>query len=127
MPNAYGGYGSTAPVQMDIKQILFSFEGRASRTHYWLAYLGTVVTVGIFAGVAVAALDELGAMVALVAYIPALWVMLAVSVKRWHDRGKSGFMVLIGLIPIIGPLWTLVECGILEGDPGPNQFGPPVA
>ena len=51
------------------------------------------------------------------------WVSLAISVKRWHDRGKSGWWVLIGFIPIIGGLWALIETGFLGGDPGPNQYG----
>jgi Protein of unknown function (DUF805) len=45
------------------------------------------------------------------------------QVKRWHDRGKSGWMVLINLIPLIGWVWTLVELGLLEGTLGPNQYG----
>ena len=52
-----------------------------------------------------------------------LWVDLAVSVKRWHDRDKSGWMLLIGLIPLVGLVWTLIECGFLDGERGPNQFG----
>jgi uncharacterized membrane protein YhaH (DUF805 family) len=49
---------------------------------------------------------------------------LAISIKQWHDRGKSGWWVLIGLIPFIGAIWALIETGFLEGDPGDNQYGP---
>ena len=59
---------------------------------------------------------------ALLALIPSV----IVYIKRFHDRDKSGWWVLIGLIPIIGPIWLLVECGFLKGTPGPNRFGPPV-
>jgi uncharacterized membrane protein YhaH (DUF805 family) len=52
-----------------------------------------------------------------------VWPAVAVSVKRWHDRNKSGWWVLINLIPIVGALWTLVENGFLRGTPGPNRFG----
>jgi uncharacterized membrane protein YhaH (DUF805 family) len=54
----------------------------------------------------------------------AIWGGLAISIKRWHDRGKSGWWIFIGAIPIIGGLWVLIETGFLEGDPGPNQYGP---
>ena len=57
-------------------------------------------------------------------YIPMIWIGLALGVKRWHDRGKSGWWVLIALIPIVGGIWTFVECGCLRGTVGPNQFGP---
>jgi len=59
-----------------------------------------------------------------VLYIPVVWFSLALQVKRWHDRGKSGWWVLINLIPFVGGLWALVECGFLRGTEGPNQFGP---
>ena len=48
---------------------------------------------------------------------------LAVWAKRWHDRGKSGWWNLIALIPIIGPIWALVESGFLKGDCGSNRYG----
>ncbi len=126
-PNAYGGYGQAAAVKPDIKQILFSFEGRASRGHYWLYGVGLAVAVGIVGGILTALLDEIGAFISLALYLPLIWVGLAVTVKRWHDRGKSGWWVFISLVPMIGGLWHLIECGFLEGDAGPNQYGPPVA
>ena len=59
---------------------------------------------------------------ALVALIPTV----IVYIKRFHDRDKSGWWVLVTLIPIIGAIWILVELGFLKGTPGPNRFGPPV-
>jgi len=53
-----------------------------------------------------------------------VWPSLAIQVKRWHDRNKTGWMVLINFIPIIGFFWTLIECGFLDGTPGPNKYGP---
>lgn len=49
---------------------------------------------------------------------------LALSIKRWHDRDKSGWWVLIAFVPLVGPIWALVETGFLEGTKGPNQYGP---
>jgi uncharacterized membrane protein YhaH (DUF805 family) len=60
----------------------------------------------------------------LLLYVPMLWISLAVQVKRWHDRDKSGFWVFIGVIPIVGPLWAFVETGCLRGTRGPNWYGP---
>jgi uncharacterized membrane protein YhaH (DUF805 family) len=56
--------------------------------------------------------------------LPVLIVGIIVQIKRWHDRDKSGWWVLINFIPIVGGLWSLVECGFLKGTDGPNQFGP---
>lgn len=124
---------------------LFSFNGRVRRLHWWLMRIG--VWVGFFAISMIVILmlrvlfpeiavgDELyleaseaataiWAVVFAVLVIVSIWVELAIFVKRWHDRGKSGFWVLIVLVPLIGPIWTLVECGFLDGTQGPNKYGP---
>lgn len=48
---------------------------------------------------------------------------LALFVRRMHDVGKSGWFVLLSLIPIIGTVWLLALC-ITEGNPGENKYGP---
>ena len=59
------------------------------------------------------------------AFVLVLLIGLAVQGKRWHYRGKSGWWVLVHALPGIGNTWALVECGFIEGTPGPNRFGPP--
>jgi uncharacterized membrane protein YhaH (DUF805 family) len=48
---------------------------------------------------------------------------LAVAVRRLHDVGKSGWMLLIGLIPLVGAIWLFVLM-VTDSDPGENQYGP---
>jgi len=55
---------------------------------------------------------------ALVVLIPGL----AVTVRRLHDVGKSGWMILIALIPIIGAIWLLVLM-VTDSNPEENQYG----
>ena len=55
-------------------------------------------------------------------WLLALWIYVAVGVKRWHDRDKSGAWTFLQIVPF-GPLWVLVECGFLPGTDGPNQYG----
>jgi uncharacterized membrane protein YhaH (DUF805 family) len=57
--------------------------------------------------------------------LPILWMGLCADIKRYHDRGKSGFWVLISFIPLIGPVWMIIELGMLPGDQDENRFGPP--
>jgi len=47
----------------------------------------------------------------------------AVGVRRLHDTGKSGWWWLIVFVPIVGPIILLV-LWCLEGNPGPNEYGP---
>ena len=53
------------------------------------------------------------------------WPAIAVSVKRWHDRDKSGWWVLVALVPLVGWIWALMQNGVLRGDAQANRFGPP--
>ena len=113
-------------------QSLFSFQGRVNRGTLWFHSLASGVG-GFFAlliwGMIATALGDAGPMRVLslimfaVLLILLAWIELALQVKRWQDRDKSGMMVLINLIPFIGPVWTFIECGFLPGTPGPNQYG----
>ena len=55
----------------------------------------------------------------LVIFIP----NLAVAVRRLHDQGKSGWWILIGLVPLIGGIWLIILY-FMDGTRGPNRFGP---
>ncbi len=52
-----------------------------------------------------------------------LWPAVAISAKRWHDRDRSAWWVLVALIPVIGWLWMLVDNGFMPGTDGPNRYG----
>lgn len=51
------------------------------------------------------------------------WAIMAIAIKRTHDRGQSGWWLIITLIPFIGMLWWLVNLGVLAGEEGPNVYG----
>jgi uncharacterized membrane protein YhaH (DUF805 family) len=104
--------------------LLFAFDGRISRKAYWFA---AAITVAI--DLAASLLDRLllgtpNSALSLAATLFALFTGIAVSAKRWHDRDKAAWWILIVLIPLIGPIWAIVENGFLRGTPGPNRFGP---
>jgi uncharacterized membrane protein YhaH (DUF805 family) len=113
---------------MDWKYLLTSFDGRINRGKFW-AGVGVIFAVGILANLIDAMLGlrmgeagvgVVGGIVGLASIYPAL----AIYAKRWHDRDKSGWWTLIIFVPVIGFIWFLVECGILEGTRGANRFGP---
>ncbi len=120
-----------------MQSLLFSFQGRVNRAKFWLVHLAmwivTAVVFGtIFGGAAMtsdpaAAFESVGmvpGLVLAVVYVLMVWIGLAIGVKRWHDRNKSGWWILIALVPVIGGLWYLIECGFLPGTAGPNTYGP---
>ncbi|WP_412061591.1 DUF805 domain-containing protein [Rubrivirga sp. IMCC45206] len=104
------------------------FDGRARRKEYWMFFLvNAIVYLGILAvaGALGSISESLGAVVGMLYVVYALAVLVpsvAVTVRRLHDTGKSGWMVLIALIPIVG--LVLIYFMIVEGDAGPNAYGP---
>ena len=103
--------------------VLFSFRGRVPRKAYWLyGVLGPVLmSVILQLLLGIVGMAERPADVAISLLL--IWPCTAVAVKRWHDRDKSGWWVLINLIPLVGVIWSQVENGFLRGSVGPNRFG----
>ncbi len=113
---------------IDWQHLLFAFDGRINRGKFWAGILASwviaLVVGGIIGGILYQIASGLGWLVWVAVYAGLIWVGLAISVKRWHDRDKSGWWILIGFVPIIGGLWALIETGFLEGTKGDNQYGP---
>ncbi|MFO1119461.1 MAG: DUF805 domain-containing protein [Rhodospirillales bacterium] len=109
----------------DWKWFLLSFDGRTGRSDYWLRFNLPVIVISAILGAVEGAANggEIGLLSSLF-MLAALWPSWAVGVKRCHDRDRSGWFLLIGLIPIVGGIWLLVELGFLRGTIGPNKYGP---
>ncbi|PIF05889.1 MAG: hypothetical protein CSA36_04340 [Draconibacterium sp.] len=103
------------------------FSGRARRKEYWMFTLFNIIFVIVamildnIIGLTIGALPY-GAFYILYT-LAVLLPGLAVSVRRLHDVGKSGWMILIALIPIIGGIWLLVLM-VTDSVVGENQYGP---
>lgn len=107
-----------------LSKFYFSFEGRVNRKDWWLKYALPLLIPAFIASVIVDEMtgysDRSGPGVFV--FLIILWPMLAISIKRWHDRDKAGWWMLIGVIPFIGGIWVLIENGFLPGTAGPNRF-----
>ena len=99
------------------------FAGRSHRAEYWLFMLFNVlVAVAIQVVALVANVPEIG-LIGLVYGAVALLPGLAVFIRRLHDTGRSGWWMLIGLVPLIGAIALLVFL-VQPGEAGENDFGP---
>jgi uncharacterized membrane protein YhaH (DUF805 family) len=102
------------------------FGGRARRTEYWMFTLFNLIImiVAMFIdNVAGLTAGELPYGVFYFLYAIAVFIPgLAVAVRRLHDVGKSGWMLLIALIPFIGAIWLLVLM-FADSNIGDNQYG----
>lgn len=94
--------------------------GRARRTEYWMFFLvNLIISIGVsLVGRAIGA-PVIGSLYGLAMLLPGI----AVGVRRLHDTGRSGWWLLISLIPLIGTIWIIVLLA-LDGNRGDNQYGP---
>ena len=109
---------------IDWKDLLLSFDGRINRAKFWIGIAAMWVVLTFIVIVAAAADSSILWTIFFLLSLLVIWPSLAISIKRWHDRGKSGWWILIGLVPFIGGLWALIETGFLPGTPGTNEYGP---
>jgi uncharacterized membrane protein YhaH (DUF805 family) len=138
-------------VSMSLSEIYFSLNGRINRKTYWLNYV--LASIGFFIVLTLLAvlLQEVGAILFLIAMIPFIWASIAVSVKRLHDVNLSGWWYLFPVIPNIiaqlmlfsgsseglhllfsgiaglANLALLILNGFIPGTKGRNDYGYPQA
>lgn len=96
------------------------FSGRARRTEYWMFFLFNFI-IGIVMSVVDYVLSSPG-IVGLIFALAILIPSIAVGVRRLHDTDRSGWWLLILLIPIIGTI-ALIIFLLLDSSPGDNRFG----
>lgn len=114
--------------------LLFSFDHRLDRRTYRyariVANLGFLVVISGLNSELAKVKSDLAVGLPLALLILGLifvmaWTTLAMQVKRRHDRDKSWPWLFVGFIPIVGPLWVLVDTCWLDGTPGYNRFDDP--
>lgn len=97
-----------------------NFSGRACRSEYWFwslfIFLAEIVTSFIDMVLGFSATTGL---FGLATFLPSL----AVAIRRLHDLDRSGWWILLALIPVIGWIILIIwDC--TKGTEGPNRFGP---
>jgi uncharacterized membrane protein YhaH (DUF805 family) len=118
---------------------LFGIQGRIGRLQWWGGQAinwGILVVAFGLSGASVAGLDReqirayvdqnmLSILATMLAVsVLCFWINVATTVKRYHDRDKSGAWFFIAFVPFIGGLWQLIECGFLAGTSYSNNYGP---
>ena len=108
---------------MDFKQLYLSLDGRINRKVFWLNFFLPVVIITIILAI-IDSVAGTNGIIVIIWQLAIIWPSIAVQAKRWHDRNKSAWWILINLVPVIGGIWALVEVGFLAGTEGENRFGP---
>ena len=122
--------------------LFLSYQGRIGRLALWLGMFGLGLAqfgaIGFLLHLSHGSSDDLlafyhGRVLSQQVMVHVIWpAMIVVALglyptyalytKRWHDRGKSGWWSLIGLIPFVG-FWMVIELGFLSGDEYQNDYG----
>ncbi|HEX5994996.1 MAG TPA: DUF805 domain-containing protein [Jiangellales bacterium] len=116
----------TAAIRSVLTQYV-GFKGRARRSEYWWFALFTVL-VGIVAAILDSVLgtafgsDGSTGVIGILLNLALLLPTLAVAVRRLHDTDRSGWWLLIALVPIVGAIVLLVFF-VMDSTPGTNRFG----
>lgn len=99
-----------------------TFSGRARRSEYWYFALFVFIVDLILSTVLGAISQKLGQTLSSLFSLAILIPSLAVCCRRLHDIGKSGWLQLLALIPVVG--WIiLIIWAAKDSDPGENQYG----
>ncbi|WP_047044215.1 DUF805 domain-containing protein [Vibrio mexicanus] len=138
---------------MSKKELLFSFQGRVGRKVFWIWNVCYYLAIMGFAVGANKLFPDFAHLLLPVFLLSVLVPDLAITAKRWHDRDKSSWWLLLNVPLVIGRMtvpvgdpsleagssmmqvvtslaalvcgvWILVECGFLEGTKGDNRYGP---
>ncbi|MFN4091357.1 MAG: DUF805 domain-containing protein [Brevundimonas sp.] len=95
--------GSSQVQSFDWQKLLFSFEGRTRRSHFWIGWL-ICLGIGVVAGWI--------PLVGFIISIGLIWTNLAITVKRLHDMGMSGWVAIVPIVAnIVGFIMMFVTVG----------------
>ena len=90
----------------------FRVHGRLTRSGFWLRHV-SIVPIGLW--LVIAAAETLGGPYDLPLVVAFVLLLVSTWGRRLHDRGRSAWWLLATLVPVLGPLFLIVECG-LRGD-----------
>jgi len=100
-----------------------TFSGRARRSEYWWFALFAVIVGVVLEGLLAATKSPIFGILFAVFWLAIIIPTLAVTVRRLHDTGRSGWWYFIILVPFIGGL-VLFVFTLMDSQPQQNQFGP---
>lgn len=112
---------------MSYSQLYLSFEGRISRSTFWLKFYLPLIIIQMLAFLVDYSTGNYNAeygygVISSIIGVLMIWPCIAIYVKRIHDRDRSGLFLLLLFVPVLN-LWPTVEILFLKGTEGPNRFG----
>ncbi len=98
-------------------KLWFTWKGRVNRRPYFFGGLAvSIITEGQ------KLVPDSLQLVMLPLLLGALYIAICLGIKRCHDRGRTGWFMLLNIVPIVC-LWPVVELLFMKGVAGPNEYG----
>jgi len=111
---------------LDAWKNYINFQGRARRKAYWMFILFNLIALVILglieSAIGLSGQNGYGILTGLYT-LAMILPLIALAVRRLHDTGRSGWWILIGLVPLVGPI-VLIVFYVTDSQPGSNQYGP---
>lgn len=115
--------------------LLLSLNGRIGRQQFWIGFV-ILIVISLILQFIMSALGFSTQIDPITGEIPdgfwigflvpiliTLWPSICIYGKRYHDRNKSAWWMMIIFIPLIGIIWMIIELGFLKGTEGSNVYG----
>lgn len=114
--------GFSEAVRTALLERYAEFSGRSRRSEYWWFVLFNILLNIVVSLIGAVLGDAIGSILGLLVMLALIIPGIAVTVRRLHDTDRSGWWILIALIPLIGTL-VLLFFMVQRGTPGDNRFG----
>lgn len=116
---------------VDAVKLFFSnyvnFRGRSTRSEYWWVMVASIfisIIIAIINGIIAVATDEPSVLFTTIVCLALLLPIISLCIRRLHDVGKSGWFILLALLPIVDLYLIYLYC---QPSDGPNQWGEPAS
>ncbi len=116
---------------VDAVKLFFSnyvnFRGRSTRSEFWWMMVASIfisVIIAIINGIIAVATDEPSVLFTTIVCLVLLLPYISLFIRRLHDVGKSGWLLLLAIVPIVGLYLIYLYC---KPSDGPNQWGEPAS
>jgi len=99
-----------------------TFSGRSRRAEYWSFTLANIIIAVVLYGLGAMMDSSIGSIIYMCYAVATIIPGIAVTIRRLHDSGRSGWYFLIALIPLINLI--MIYFMLVDSQPGSNEYGP---
>ena len=110
--------------------VIWGYKGRINRKTFWVSYVLMLLVISFFRevdqGILIHLMPEFPMAFFRVAFAGVVcYPLIPITFKRLHDTNSSGWSFFLCILPVIGQVYTVIQCGCIQGTKGGNRYGEP--